>query len=305
MISLSLFRKLPLLLLLAGLGVSPVLAQQSSNPPPARPRLPAGVTAARDLEYGRAGGKALHLDLYWPEKSEKPLPLIIWIHGGAWRAGSKNDSVPPLPLTGEGYAVASVEYRLSQEAVFPAQIYDCKAAVRWLRANASKYNLDPAKFAAWGASAGGHLAALLGTSGGMPALEGAVNDLKESSRVQAVVDWYGPSDLLQIGVPASDIKHNDPDSPESQLVGGALLEHKDKAAQASPVTYVSKDAPPFLIMHGDQDRSVPFNQSELLQAALKKAGVDSTLLPVKGVGHGFSGAEYLPPVRDFLNRRLK
>ena len=139
----------------------------------------------------------------------------------------------------------------------------------------------------------------------MPALEGAVNDLKESSRVQAVVDWYGPSDLLQIGVPDSDIKHNDPDSPESQLVGGALLEHKDKAAQASPVTYVSKDAPPFLIMHGDQDRSVPFNQSELLQAALKKAGVDSTLLPVKGVGHGFSGAEYLPPVRDFLNRRLK
>jgi len=286
-------------------SASPLLAQPASNQPPRLPRLPAGVTAARDLEYGRAGAKILHLDLYLPQNSEKPLPLIIWIHGGAWRTGTKNDSVPALPLTAEGYAVASVEYRLSQEAVFPAQIYDCKAAVRWLRANASQYNLDPARFAAMGASAGGHLVALLGASGGVAALEGDVNDLKQSSRVQAVVDWYGPSDFLQIGIPGSDIKHNEAGSPESQLIGGALLEHKDKAAQASPITYVSKDAPPFLIMHGDSDRSVPFNQSELLHAALQKAGVDSTLIPEKGIGHGFSGPQYLPPVREFLNRCLK
>ena len=312
---------LPLVLIAASLGGAALLAQPSSNNPPSGPalraqpassqpprlpRLPAGVTVARDLEYGRAGAKILHLDLYLPEKSEKPLPLLIWIHGGAWRAGAKEgDVVPMLPLTAGGYAMASVEYRLSQEAVFPAQIFDCKAAVRWLRANAAKYNLDPARFAAMGASAGGHLAALVGASGGVTALEGDVNDLKQSSRVQAVVDWYGPADLLQIGIPPSDIKHNDPGSPESQLIGGALLEHRDKAAQASPVTYVSKEAPPFLIMHGDADRSVPFNQSELLLAALQKAGVDSTLIPEKGIGHGFSGAQYLPPVREFLDRCLK
>ena len=317
---------LPIVLLAAGLGATALLAQPASNNPqsairnpqsasapqaqpnqPSRlPRLPAGVLVARNLEYGRAGAKILHLDLYYPERSEKPVPLLVWVHGGAWRTGTKEgDVVPMLPLADGGYAIASVEYRLSQEAVFPAQIYDCKAAVRWLRANASKYNLDPARFAAGGASAGGHLAALLGTSGGVAALEGDVNDLTQSSRVQAVVDWYGPADLLQIGVPPSDIKHNDPGSPESQLIGGALLEHKDKAAQASPITYVSKETPPFLIMHGDADRSVPFNQSELLHAALQKAGVDSTLIPEKGIGHGFSGAQYLPPVREFLNRSLK
>lgn len=297
---------LALIVFLANCPFSPMRAQPaSSNQLPSRSRLPEGVTAMRDLEYGRAGARSLHLDLYLPEKASKALPLIIWIHGGAWRAGSKNDPVPPLPLAAEGYAVASVEYRLSQEAIFPAQINDCKAAVRWLRANAARYHLDPAKFVAWGASAGGHLAALLGASDGVAALEGDVNNLKESSGVQAVVDWYGPSDLLQIGIPESDIEHNDPGSPESQLIGGAIPENKGKAVAASPITYVSKKSPPFLILHGDKDRSVPFNQSELLDAALKKAGVDSTFIPVKGVGHGFSGPQYLPSAREFLQRCLK
>jgi acetyl esterase/lipase len=215
------------------------------------------------------------LDLYLPEQGDKPLPLIIWIHGGAWMAGSKDGPSPALRFTANGYAVAQVGYRLSQEAKFPAQIHDCKAAVRWLRANAAKYNLDPNKFVAWGGSAGGHLVALLGTSGGVAELEGNVNDLKESSRVQAVVDWFGPTDFLHIGDAESDLQHNAPDSPESKLIGGALLENKDKAAKASPITYVSKDAPPFLIMHGDRDRTVPFNQSELLYAALKKAAIPS------------------------------
>jgi acetyl esterase/lipase len=297
---------LPLMAVLATCVGSTLQAQTaSSNQPASRLRPPAGVTAVRELEYGRVGSRSLHLDLYLPEKASNALPLIIWIHGGAWRAGSKNDLVPPLALAAEGYAVASVEYRLSQEAIFPAQIYDCKAAVRWLRANAARYHLDPAKFVAWGASAGGHLAALLGTSEGVAALEGIVNKIEQSSAVQAVVDWYGPSDLRQIGIPDSDIKHNEPGSPESQLIGGPLLENKDKAAAASPVTYVSKKSPPFLIMHGDKDRSVPFNQSELLDAALRKAGVDSTFIPVKGVGHGFSGPQYLPPAREFLKRCLK
>src|SRR5205085_12369694 len=138
------------------------------------------------------------LDLYVPEKVQKPLPLLIWIHGGAWMSGSKDSPSPALQFTAKGYAVAQVGYRLSQDAKFPAQIHDCKAAVRWLRANAQKYNLDPNKFAAWGASAGGHLVALLGTTGAAAELEGHVSDLKESSRVQAVVDWCGPTDFLEM-----------------------------------------------------------------------------------------------------------
>jgi acetyl esterase/lipase len=228
----------------------------------------------------------------------KPMPLIVWIHGGAWLSGSKDNPSPALRFTADGYAVAHVGYRLSQEAKFPAQIHDCKAAVRWLRANAPKYNLDANTSAAWGGSAGGHLVALLGTSSGVADLEGSVNDLKESSRVQAVVDWFGPTDFLRIGSAESDLQHNAPDSPESKLIGGPLLDNKDKAAKASPISYVSKEAPPFLIMHGDRDRTVPFNQSELLYAALKKAGVDATLVPMKGAGHGFGGPEAIAPVRD-------
>ena len=219
------------------------LAQPSTGQRARQSALPPGVKVLKGLEYGKASSRAMLLDLYLPEKGGKPMPLIIWIHGGAWLGGSKDDPSPALPFTAEGYTVAHVGYRLSPEAKFPAQIHDCKAAVRWLRANAQKYNLDRDKFAAWGASAGGHLVALLGTSGGVADLEGNVNDLKESSRVQAVVDWYG-----------------------------------------------------------DRDRTVPFNQSELLYAALKKAGVDATLVPVKGAGHGFGGPEAIAPVRAFLER---
>ena len=256
----------------------------------------------RNLEYGRGSGRAMLLDLYLPEKFDKPLPLIIWIHGGAWMGGSKDGGSPALQFTTSGYAVAHVGYRLSPEAKFPAQINDCKAAVRWLRANAIKYNLDATKFIAWGSSAGGHLVALLGTSGDVKELEGEVNDLKESSRVQAVIDWFGPADFLHIGEAKSNRDHNAPDSPESKLIGGALPENKDKAAKASPTTYVSRDDPPFLIMHGDQDLEVPFQQSELLADALKKAGVDVTFVPMKGAGHGFGGAQAIEPVRDFLKR---
>lgn len=287
------------------------IAQPQTNPPsrplsvPGRPlRLP-GVKVLKDLTYGRAGERPMLLDLYLPEHATKPMPLIIWVHGGAWMAGSKNNPSPALRFTRDGYAVAQVGYRLSQEAKFPAQIHDCKAAVRWLRANAEKYSLDTNRFIAWGGSAGGHLVALLGTSGGVAELEGTVNDLKQSSRVQAVVDWFGPTDFLHIGEPESDIRHTAPDSPESKLIGGPLLENRDKAAKASPITYVSKDAPPFLIMHGDRDRTVPFNQSELLYEALKKAGVDVTFVPMKGAGHGFGGPDAIAPVQEFLRRHFQ
>lgn len=267
--------------------------------------LPPGTEKLKDLEYGHASSRAMHLDLYLPGKSDKPLPLIIWIHGGAWMAGSKDSPSPALRFLKDGYAVAHVGYRFSQEATFPAQINDCKAAVRWLRANAENYHLDPNKFVAWGASAGGHLVALLGVTGSAADLEGNVNDLKESSRVQAVIDWFGPTDFIHIGEAESELKHNASDSPESKLIGGPVLENKDKAAKASPITYVSKDAPPFLIMHGDKDRTVPFDQSERLVRALKKAGVDVSFVPMKGAGHGFGGPDAITPVQEFLKHCFK
>lgn len=276
----------------------PPLAQQPG------PQLPPGVRAIRDLEYARVGSRALQLDLYLPEKAEGPLPLVIWIHGGAWRAGSRSNC-PAVPLVPRGYAVASISYRFSQEAVFPAQIHDCKAAVRWLRAHARDYSVDPNRFGVWGASAGGHLAALLGTSGGVQELEGDIGTPGVSSRVQAVCDWFGPTDFLRIGEHPSRIDHYAADSPESQLLGGPVLENREKAARASPITYVSRDDPPFLIMHGDQDPLVPYQQSELLHEALKKAGVDSTLQIVKGAGHGFRMPEVLPAVQAFFDRHLR
>src|SRR5262249_39045436 len=207
---------------LEGLVVLLVAASVASAQPP-RPRLPNGTKVHKDLEYVQGGHERQRLDLYVPERADTPLPVIVWIHGGAWMGGSKDGGVPALPFLGKGYAVASVNYRLSQHAVFPAQIQDCKAAIRWLRANAKTYNLDPERIGVWGASAGGHLVALLGTSGGVEDLEGKGGNADQSSRVQAVVDFFGPTDFLQMdahAVPDARLKHDPPSSPESRLIGG-------------------------------------------------------------------------------------
>ncbi len=265
-------------------------------------RLPEGVKVERDPEYVDKGHARNRLDLYLPEKAAGPLPVIVWIHGGAWSAGSK-DNPTALPLAAKGFAVASINYRLSQHAIFPAQIEDCKAAVRWLRANAKKYNLDPDHIGAWGPSAGGHLVALLGTTGDVKELEGKGGNAEQSSRVQAVVDWFGPTDLLKMRG-----THDDATALEAKLIGGALQENKDKANKANPITYISKTTPPFLIMHGTQDPTVPFNQSELLEAALKKADIEATLVPVQGAGHGgaaFSSAENMRRIEEFFAKHLK
>jgi acetyl esterase/lipase len=285
-----------------------ILARTVSAQAPPRPNaLPEGARALRDLEYARVGDRALHLDLYLPAKPEEKRPLVVWIHGGAWMAGDKNGT-PALPLVGHGYAVASVEYRLSPEAKFPAQIYDCKAAIRWLRAHAKEYGLDAEHVGVWGSSAGGHLVALVGTSGGVKELEGDEGNQEYSSRVQAVCDWFGPTDFLQMDRAGSQIHHDGRDSPEARLIGGPIQENREKAAKANPITYVSKDDPPFLIMHGDQDPQVPFNQSELLNDALKKAGVPVTFQPIKGAGHGgplFNTPEVRRQVGEFFDRALK
>jgi acetyl esterase/lipase len=287
-------------------AVPAILAQEKAKAP--EPKLPEGVKAHRDLEYVPGGGVRQSLDLYVPEKAAGPLPLIIWIHGGGWSAGSK-ERCPALPYLTRGYAVASINYRLSGTAKFPAQIEDCKAAVRWLRANAKKYNLDADRFGAWGSSAGGHLVALLGTSGEAKDLEGDGPNREFSSRVQAVCDFFGPTDLTRMDAqsgPNSRIKHDSPNSPEARLIGGPVQDNKEKAARADPIKYIGKSAPPFLIVHGDADPLVPLGQSEILHEALKKAGVESTLHVVKGAGHGFGNdREVARMVGEFFDRHLK
>jgi acetyl esterase/lipase len=267
--------------------------------------VPDGAVVHRDLAYVGDGHERHKLDLYLP-KDGKNLPLIINIHGGAFKMGSKDAGVPVEYLT-KGYAVASINYRLSQHAVFPAQIEDCKAAVRWLRAHAAEYGLDPNRFAAWGSSAGGHLAAMLGTTGDIREFDVGAN-LNQSSRVQAVVDYFGPTDFLQMDahrLPNGQL-HDPADSPESLLVGGAIQENKAKTTRANPITYVSKDDPPFLICHGDADPLVPHHQSELLEAALKKAGVPVTFYSVKGAGHGrFNDPKVLELTQEFLAKYLQ
>jgi acetyl esterase/lipase len=217
-------------------------------------------------------------------------------------AGSK-DGCPAVWLTGRGYAVASINYRYSQQAVFPAQIEDCKAAIRWLRANAAKYHIDPDRVGVWGASAGGHLVALLGTAGAAKDLEGKGGNADQSSRVQCVVDWFGPTDLVKI-----DRQPEKADTAVAKLIGGPLKDNREKAKKASPMTYVDKNSAPFLIMHGDKDNVVPLDQSEILADALKKAGVEVKLQVIKNNGHGgpgFSTPESRKMIEEFFDKHLK
>jgi acetyl esterase/lipase len=258
-----------------------------------------------DLAYVASAHPRQKLDLYLPKNAAKA-PLIIWVHGGAWLEGSKNDLVPRDYLA-DGYAVASINYRLSQHAIFPAQLQDCKAAVRWLRAHAAQYHLDPQRFGAWGASAGGHLVALLGTTGEHTEFD-VGEHLDVSSRVQAVVDYYGPTDFSQMDAHRlpEGMLHDPPQSPESLLVGGAVQEKKAEVARANPITYVSRSTAPFLIVHGDRDPMVPFHQSLLLEAAVKKAGASVQLYPVAGAGHGgFTDPKVDGLTREFFAKYLR
>jgi acetyl esterase/lipase len=266
--------------------------------------LPVGTVVHRDIAYVSAGHPRQRLDLYLPP-GEVPRPLVVHIHGGAFRAGDKA-ATPPVEYVAEGYALASINYRLSQHAVFPAQIQDCKAAVRWLRAHAAEYGLDPDRVAVGGASAGGHLAAMVGTTGHTREFD-VGEHLDVSSRVQAVVDFFGPTDFLQMDAHRlpEGMVHDTADSPESQLVGGPIQENPDRVARANPITWVTPETPPFLIVHGDRDPLVPHHQSELLAAALEKAGVPVTLYTVDGGGHGgFQDPKVPELTREFLRTYL-
>ncbi|HOX03887.1 MAG TPA: alpha/beta hydrolase [Candidatus Paceibacterota bacterium] len=287
-------------------------AAQPAGRAPATTRMPEGVTAYRDLPYVENGHARQVLDLFVPDKAEKALPVIVWIHGGAWMGGDKG-GCPPLRqgFAEQGYAVASLNYRLSQHAVYPAQIEDCKAAIRWLRAHARDYRLDPARFGVWGSSAGGHLVALLGVTGDVKTFD-VGRHLEFSSAVQCVVDDYGPTDFSQFDAHRLAGQRSAlavAGSPESLLIGGSVLlpENKEKVARANPIAFVTAGDAPFLINHGDADATVPHHQSELLFEALKKAGVPVRFNTVKGGGHGagFGGPELEKMRRDFLAYHLQ
>ncbi len=272
----------------------------------------ADVKVLRNLPYAETDNPRQTLDLAIPSEpapEKAGRPLVIWIHGGGWKNGNKGsghrpDRLPALVETGR-FAGASIAYRLSGEAKWPAQIHDCKAAIRWLRGNAEKYGIDPKRIAVWGSSAGGHLVSMLGSSGGVKELEGKLGKhLDQSSRVSAVVNYYGPSALLQMDDFPSKIVHNAPNSPESQLIGGPIQETKMKALQASPLHQVSSDDAPHLNFHGTDDPLVPFNQSQIYHEALKKAGVQSVLITSKGGGHNMPRAFTLRFVLPFLDHAL-
>ena len=265
------------------------------------------VNIVRDVVYKRVNSRDLRLDIYSPKSTTEPLPVVLWIFGGGWSRGSKNH-LPPLNLASRGYIVVSIDYRLSGEAPFPAAIEDCKAAVRWIRANAAAYHFDPDHIGAWGHSAGGHLAALLGTSGGVAALDGTGDNPGVSSRVQAVCDMSGPSDILQFYEAVSNSNQGKAPIAKSaieQFMGGSVEQNRAKAIAASPTTYVSKDDPPFLIIHGENDMTVPASQSELLASKLKAAGVPVTLIVAEGRGHGVGGPAFAPEITSFFDKNLK
>lgn len=259
----------------------------------------------KDLIYAEVGQRKLLVDIYSPSISDPY--LVVWIHGGAWHSGSKDS--PPLGLLQAGYALASVDYRLSTEAKFPAQIHDIKAAIRFLRANAGRYGFRSDKFIIWGSSAGGHLAALVGVTNGHPALEGSVGTYPEhSSSVQAIIDFYGPTDFLTI-LDQSTLHGINVRAPALALLLGKPIEQISAVArEASPVHHIDASDPPIFIAHGDRDIQVPVNQSHELEGAYKSKGLISELKIVHGAGHNddvYYKEEFLKEVEYFLSKVIK
>lgn len=268
----------------------------------------AGVRIVKDLPYvDGSKDPDQQLDLYIPQgKYGARLPLIVWIHGGGWKAGDKDDT-PSLELAGRGFASASINYRLAPKATFPAQVHDCKAAIRWLRAHADEYGLNTDMIGVWGASAGGHLTAMLGTTNGDKALEGDLGNLQFSSSIQAACDWCGPSDLIKFEeqVKAPMFRKNEPEQYAEVLLGGLPSAKPELAKQASPVTYVSQDDPPFFILHSTEDPIVPFEQSVELSDKLTAAGVPTEFVKVDGGNHVPFNDKTLNSVYQFFNENIK
>lgn len=301
----------------------PTASTEQTNVMPARGGMGSSGTFASvaptyaDLAYATISD-AQKLDLYIPITGSGPFPLVIMVHGGGFMMGDKSDGAGLTgvdQLLAAGYAVASINYRLSSEAIYPAQIYDAKAAVRFLRANAEKYQLNPDKFGAWGASAGGSLVSLLGTTCGVAELEGEeLGNAEQSSCVQAVIDWFGPIDFLkmdeQFAGTSCPQSHDAANSPESMLVGAAIQTVPELVATTNPMNYITADDAPFFIENGTADCNIPPAQNKNLADALSAViGADNvTYVSLEGAGHGgsqFETSDNLNLVIGFLDKYLK
>lgn len=260
-------------------------------------RLPEGIVTHRNLVYATLeDGQQLMLDLYLPEKMTGDEPLVVWIHGGGWRNGSKQSvNAAMIRLVPQGYAVASLDYRLGGLLKHPDHINDCNAAIRWLKVHAKAYGYSVAKVGVAGSSAGGHLALLVGVASDVPELQGKVGEhLDVSSRVDAIVDFYGPTDIMALG--------------KAKRGGQELTVDEAFSKSASPVSYLDANDPPVLIFQGDADRTVVPEQSVTLDEMYRKLGLESTLHMFKDAGHG--GREFAQPlvyeqITAFLNKHLK
>jgi len=289
---------LPLLAVLT-ISCAPGETAHSQNSTPSETT--AGVRIWRDIAYVSNGHARQKLDFCAPSSSggPGPWPCVVFIHGGGWQSGSKSGN-GALGLCWRGYAVASIGYRLSGDAPFPAQIEDCKAAVRYLHAHATRFNIDPNRIGASGGSAGGHLAALLGTTGDVTIFDKG-EYLNQPSRVQAVADLYGPTNLAFYGA-------SRPGDTLSRFIGGTIQDNPTKVQAANPITYASAGDAPFTIFHGDADPLVPQRHSEALRDALLNAKVPVTLTIVRGGGHGFNGQALQSvnaQVAAFFDKHLK
>jgi len=248
------------------------------------------ISVRLDQPYAGNDNPKQQVDVYLPKqpRTKDPLPVVALIHGGGWVNGDRLGyaaTAIQMARTGD-YAAVTVGYRLTKEASWPAQVHDCKAAIRWIRVHAKELNIDPDRIAAWGSSAGGHLSALLGTSGDVKALEGELGPFTAmSSRVAAVVNLCGPSDFTQALMFTAEGEAIVQDDAVSGLLGGTYQEKPEIAKAASPVTYVSADDPPFVTFHGTQDKRVAFRHAETLHAALNEVGVSSRLVPITEGGH--------------------
>lgn len=273
---------------------------------------PIGLKYFHGLEYANAGGVSLTLDLYVPERADRKAPLLLWVYGAAWMNRRMfYYGAPFMGVLEHGIAVAKIDYRMTGEAIFPAQIIDVKTAIRFLRSRAAQFGLDPERFAASGESSGGHLCSMAALTPGVEAFEGPLYP-GVSSAVKAAVIIYGPSDLTTMkeqtdfSMPGTS-DHDSPDSPESRLVGGPVQVHRERALWASPVSYVKGNPaiPPFLLFHGTADNTVPCGQSRELYEALKAEGADAAYYPMEGRGHAFDFLpEAEPKIVEFLTEKL-
>jgi acetyl esterase/lipase len=280
-------------------GVDPRSASLSAQPP---------LPTERDVTYCTLDGVELKMDIYRPQRSAAPTPALLYVHGGGWTGGDKRsgEGIRDIPeLLARGYLVAAVNYRLAPRYKFPAMIEDVKCAVRFLRANAERFSINPEKIGAWGGSAGGHLVALLGTADATAGWD-VGQYLEQSSRVQAVVDMYGPTDLTVLFEGANPRL--------MEQVFGTSDRNSETLQKASPVNWVSSDDPPFLILHGERDPLVPVSQSQIFYEKLRAAGVPATFVIVKNAGHGFaplggpispSRQELTKMIGDFFDQYLK